>query len=192
MENAVNAAPARPARAKAPHPFDGPVDYLGRQVTVDFFDCDKAVLNDVARMEGYLLEAARRAKATIVKSLFHSFNPYGVSGVVVIAESHLAVHTWPEYGFASVDIYTCGPVVDPRVCQRFLTKALRSPRSEYHEFKRGVLGLEGGASHKAPEVSGGLREVPQDVPPGGPQGHECRRMPRKRRAVARRRPKRGD
>lgn len=156
MKTVITRAPGGlSGRGKEVHPFDGPVDYLGRQVTVDFFDCDKEILNDPDRMEAFLVAAAKASKATVVKSLFHRFNPYGVSGVVVIAESHLAIHTWPEYGFASVDIFTCGPVVDPRVCQRYLTKALRSPRSEYHEFKRGILGLDR-TEHKTVAVQGML------------------------------------
>ncbi|MGH7442314.1 MAG: adenosylmethionine decarboxylase [bacterium] len=179
MKPLATTAPVKRARSpKALHPFDGPVDYLGRQVTVDFFDCDKQALNDAGRMEELLLGAAKAGKATVVKSLFHSFNPYGVSGVVVIAESHLAVHTWPEYGFASVDIFTCGPVVDPRVCQHFLTKALQSPRSEYHEFKRGILGLASPA-HKAASVEVGMLEAPAPSP--GPPGHRPKAPLRKRR-----------
>lgn len=166
---------------KEPHPFDGPVDYLGRQVTVDFFDCAKAPLNDVRLIESMMLGAARASKATVVKSLFHKFNPYGVSGVVVIAESHLSIHTWPEYGFASVDVFTCGPVVDPRVCQRYLARALRSSRSEYHEFKRGVLSLES-ISHKAVPVAG-AEEAVRALPASGVAGHHRHGPPAKHRAV---------
>ncbi len=143
---------------------------------MDFFGCDKAVLNDTDRMEALLTGAAKASKATIVKSLFHAFNPYGVSGVIVIAESHLAVHTWPEYGFASVDIFTCGPVVDPRVCQRYLTRALGARRSEYHEFKRGILGLEG-AAHKTVAVEG-MRESVPEAPSAPGSDHVARPLGR--------------
>ncbi len=115
---------------------------LGRQVTVDLFDCDKRILDDPLAIQKRMVEAAKAAKATVVDSLFHKFNPHGVSGVVVIAESHLAIHTWPEYGFAAVDVFTCGPEVDPRVCQQVLTKALKAKRSEYHEFMRGILDIK--------------------------------------------------
>lgn len=162
------------------HPFDGPVDYLGRQVTVDFFDCNKALLNDVKRVEAMMAAAAKASKATVVKSLFHHFNPYGVSGVVVIAESHLAIHTWPEYGFCSIDVFTCGPVVDPRVCQRYLAKALKSSHSEYHEFKRGVLKLEG-LAHKAIPVQGAVETVTA-LPATGQLGHNSKGKPKKKAA----------
>jgi S-adenosylmethionine decarboxylase len=160
------------------HPFDGPVDYLGRQVTVDFFGCKKALLNDHVGVQKLMEGAARAAKATVVKSLFHQFNPYGVSGVVVIAESHLAIHTWPEYGFASIDVFTCGPVVDPRKCQKYLVRALKSTHSEYHEFKRGVLRLEG-MSHKAIPVQG-LTETVKAVAASGVKGHVSKGGPRKK------------
>ena len=168
-----------PKRVKELHPFDGPVDYLGRQVTVDFFDCDKTLLDDPARIEVLMLGAAKASKATVIKSLFHKFNPFGVSGVVVIAESHLAIHTWPEYGFASVDVFTCGPVVDPRVCQRYLAKALMSGRSEYHEFKRGILRLEG-LSHKPIAVQG-AQESAKTAP--DLTGHVAKAVSRKRRSL---------
>jgi S-adenosylmethionine decarboxylase len=168
-------------QSKDCHPFDGEVDYLGRQVTVDFFDCDKVLLNDHVRIERLMTRAARLAKATVVKSVFHKFNPYGVSGVVVISESHLAIHTWPEYGFASIDVFTCGPVVDPRVCQRFLAKALKSSHSEYHEFKRGVLRIEG-LSHKAVPVQGMAETLPA-APASGIRGHVSKGGPPKQRAL---------
>lgn len=167
------------ARPKVQHPFDGEVDYLGRQVTVDFFDCDKALLNDHVQIQKLMEGAAKAAKATVVKSLFHQFNPYGVSGVIVISESHLAIHTWPEYGFASIDVFTCGPVVDPRVCQRYLARALKSSRSEYHEFKRGVLRIEG-LSHKAVPVQGMIEDL-KAQPASGVQGHVSKGGPAKRR-----------
>jgi S-adenosylmethionine decarboxylase proenzyme len=167
--------------AKLQHPFDGPVDYLGRQVTVDFFDCNKALLNDVKRVERMMVAAAKASRATVVKSLFHQFNPFGVSGVVVIAESHLAIHTWPEYGFCSIDVFTCGPVVDPRICQRFLVRALKSGHSEYHEFKRGVLKLDG-LSHKAIPVQG-AQETLLALPASGKLGHQSKGGPEKLKAL---------
>lgn len=180
MSKPARSRPA-PKGLKQRHPFDGDVDYLGRQVTVDFFDCNKALLNDVDRISQLMAGAAKAAKATVVKTLFHKFNPYGVSGVVVISESHLAIHTWPEYGFASIDVFTCGPVVDPRVCQRYLAKALKSSRSEYHEFKRGVLRIEG-LTHKAVPVQG-MQETVKASPASGVQGHVSKGGPAKRRAL---------
>nr|BCX00838.1 MAG: S-adenosylmethionine decarboxylase proenzyme [Bacteroidota bacterium] len=112
---------------------------LGRQILVEFYQCDPEVLNDEARIRDILIEGVRRSKATIVTDSFHSFSPHGVSGVVVIAESHVAIHTWPEYGYAAVDIFTCGETIDPWVIQRYLQEQFRSRNVSSMELKRGLF-----------------------------------------------------
>ncbi len=91
---------------------DGPGFALGRQMTVEFYDCDPKLLADVKTLERVFLEAARFSGATVVESRFHSFEPQGVSGVVIVSESHFAVHAWPEHDYAAVDLFTCGEKVD--------------------------------------------------------------------------------
>ena len=86
---------------------------LGRHLLLELFDCDTDAINNVEGVKGALIEAAKRAQATIVDVVFHEFNPFGVSGVVVIAESHLSIHTWPEYRYAAVDIFTRHYLVRP-------------------------------------------------------------------------------
>lgn len=81
---------------------------LGRQVTVEYHNCSKAVLSSRDRVEQAMVKAARDSGSTVVSSCFHKFEPQGVSGVVIIAESHLTVHAWPEHDYAAVDIFTCG------------------------------------------------------------------------------------
>lgn len=85
---------------------------LGRQMTVEFYDCDPAKLADAALMEKVFLDSANQSGATVIESRFHRFVPQGVSGVVVISESHFAVHAWPEHEYAAVDLFTCGENVD--------------------------------------------------------------------------------
>jgi S-adenosylmethionine decarboxylase len=85
---------------------------LGRQLAIDFYDCDAERLIVPEFVEKAFIKAAKESGATIVTSSFHSFQPQGVSGVVVIAESHFAVHAWPEFNYAAVDIFTCGENVD--------------------------------------------------------------------------------
>ena len=80
--------------------------YLGRHILAEFFECDSNVLNNPQLVEKYMLEAALECGATVVNKCFHLFMPHGVSGVVIISESHLAIHTWPEYGYAAVDLFT--------------------------------------------------------------------------------------
>jgi S-adenosylmethionine decarboxylase proenzyme len=85
---------------------------LGRHLILEIWDADPHLLDDAHALEQLLLQAARAANATVIQSVFHHFSPYGVSGVVVIAESHLTIHTWPEYRYAAIDIFTCGPKMD--------------------------------------------------------------------------------
>ena len=112
---------------------------LGKHVVAEFYECDLNAINDVTKVEELMLEAAKRTNATIVDSIFHSFNPYGVSGVIVIAESHLAIHTWPEYKFASVDIYTCGDTVKPWIAYEYLKSAFSAHNISVIEMKRGIM-----------------------------------------------------
>ena len=86
-------------------------------------------------------QAAELAGATIVSSNFHHFSPHGVSGVVIIAESHLTIHTWPEYGYAAVDLFTCGDTVDPWIAFDFLKNELECEHQSAIELKRGQVQL---------------------------------------------------
>lgn len=81
---------------------------LGTHVLVELRDCDANALDDLQNVESTLINTARRIGATIIGHAFHQFSPQGVTGVVIIAESHICIHTWPEHGYAAVDIFTCG------------------------------------------------------------------------------------
>ncbi len=110
---------------------------LGRHLLIEFYGCDSAILDDVAGIEEHMRTAARKANSTIVNSTFHRFKPYGVSGVVVIAESHLSIHTWPEYGYAAVDLFTCGDSVDPWKAFEYLKNVMNSQDQSVIELQRG-------------------------------------------------------
>ncbi len=112
---------------------------LGRHVLSEYYGCNPYVLNDEEYLRRIMEEAAEKSGATIVKSVFHRFSPYGVSGVVVIAESHLSIHTWPEFGYASVDLFTCGESVDPWVAFEYLKEHLKARTATTLELKRGQL-----------------------------------------------------
>lgn len=114
---------------------------LGTHLLIEFYDCDQKVLNDERFLKKLFIEAAREAKATVVEQVFHRFSPHGVSGVVVISESHLALHTWPEYGYAAVDVFTCGTEIDPWVAQKVIQEGLKARSSTAIEMKRGTLNL---------------------------------------------------
>jgi len=113
---------------------------LGNHILVEFMNCDPKLMNDVAGIERDMVAAARAAGATVINSTFHHFSPYGVSGVVVIEESHLAIHTWPEYGYAAVDLFTCGDM-DSWVSFDLLKEAFKSKSYSAIEMKRGSVNL---------------------------------------------------
>ncbi len=126
---------------------------LGRQLMVEFYGCRQDFLNDVEGIGEAMAQAARESGATIVESVFHHFNPYGVSGVVVIAESHLAIHTWPEYGYAAVDLFTCGEEVDPYKGFEYLKQELGATNLSISEMKRGMLADPSGRALHKPQVA---------------------------------------
>lgn len=110
---------------------------LSKHLLVDLYGCPADLLNDVTGLETVMIEAAQRAGATVINSMFHHFSPFGVSGVVVIQESHLTIHTWPEQGFAAIDLFTCGTQTKPRRALIHLKRALQSTRIEVRQFRRG-------------------------------------------------------
>lgn len=114
---------------------------LGRHILVELNGCSAETLNDVSAVEKGMIEAAENAGATVVQSTFHHFSPYGVSGVVVIQESHLAIHTWPEYGYAAVDLFTCGDTVDPWVSFDHLRQVFGAQNYSAIEMYRGSHSL---------------------------------------------------
>ena len=121
---------------------------LGQQLLVELYHCDTMILNDVDMIEAHMMQAAEAAGATIVERTFHHFSPHGVSGVVVIAESHLAIHTWPEYGYAAVDLFTCGDTILPDPCFEYLKEALGAENYSVTEMKRGILQNVKALEHK--------------------------------------------
>ena len=130
---------------------------LGRHVLVEFYGCDEDRLNSVELIERSMKEAALNSGATIVESVFHLFSPHGVSGVVVIAESHLAIHTWPEYQYAAVDLFTCGDSVDPWVAFEYLKEALKAENMFTMEMRRGQLHHVDELNYKPVAAAGGMR-----------------------------------
>ena len=117
---------------------------LGRHLIVEVWGVDAELLDDEARLRRMLVEAAKRAGGKIMGVLFHKFEPQGVTGVVAIAESHISIHTWPEYGYAAIDIFTCGSHVDPWKAFEYSLKELKPKNVNVFEIKRGVMPKEGG------------------------------------------------
>jgi S-adenosylmethionine decarboxylase len=112
---------------------------LGRHLLIDLQDCNKEALNDLSFLRDAMVSAAIDCGAVVLGESFHRFSPQGVSGVVVIAESHLSIHTWPEYGYAAVDIFTCGTTVNPEKAAEVLIEKLGAKNPSLMEIQRGVL-----------------------------------------------------
>ncbi|MBI5368329.1 MAG: adenosylmethionine decarboxylase [Planctomycetes bacterium] len=116
---------------------------LGRHLIVEYYDCEPGILNDVALIHGIMQGAAKVSGATIVQEAYHHFSPHGVSGVEVIAESHMSIHTWPEYGYAAVDLFTCGEELLPDAAFEYLREHLEAKSVTVLELKSGVLAVTG-------------------------------------------------
>ncbi len=112
---------------------------LGRHLLVELHDCDREALNDLDLIREVMLKAAVDCGAVVMGESFHRFSPQGVSGVVVIAESHISIHTWPEYGYAAADVFTCGTSVNPEIAAEVLIERLGSKNHSLTEIRRGVL-----------------------------------------------------
>ncbi len=112
---------------------------LGKHLLLELKDCDREVLNDLGFLKSTLLAAANECGANVLSESFHLFKPQGVSGVVTIAESHLFIHTWPEYGYAAADIFTCGNSVQPEKAAKILIEKLGAKNHSILEIQRGIL-----------------------------------------------------
>lgn len=111
---------------------------LGRHVLAEMYGCEFELLNDIKRVEENMVKAALEAGAEVREFVFHKFSPQGVSGVVIISESHLAIHTWPELGYAAVDVFTCGENVDPWDACNYLVEKFKAGNMTATEVKRGI------------------------------------------------------
>jgi S-adenosylmethionine decarboxylase len=114
---------------------------LGKHLIVELYECDADIINDLKLVENIMISAAVAAKATVVEHRFHKFAPHGISGVLIIAESHFAIHTWPEFGYCAVDIFTCGDLTDNEAALDTMKKGFKSNHYSAIEMKRGLLNL---------------------------------------------------
>ena len=113
-----------------------------RHLLAEYHGCDRERLADVDGVRTLLEAAARAAGATVVQSVFHRYSPQGVTGVVVLEESHLSVHTWPETGYAAADLYTCGQC-RPEAAHEVLRAGFDAARAEVMQVARGIEGPRG-------------------------------------------------
>ncbi len=114
---------------------------LGNQIVAEFYGCDRGRLDDVEFIQRAMVDAAKIAGATIVSKAFHHFSPHGVSGAVIIAESHLTVHTWPEYQYAAVDLFTCGDDIMAAAAFDHLREQFAAGQISTMEIHRGQVDM---------------------------------------------------
>jgi S-adenosylmethionine decarboxylase len=133
---------------------------------VELYGCDPELLKKVDAVREIMVSAAKACKATVVDVAFHEFKPFGVSGVVVIAESHLSIHTWPEYRYAAVDIFTCGKTIDPEQAVQHIAGNFQCPHPSIVEVKRGVIPGSGPLPHKVEQGGKRSQSSREKVPVG--------------------------
>ena len=112
---------------------------LGTHLLLDLKDCNPEILDDIGFIKQAMIWAANEAGATIIGETFHKFHPIGVTGIVAIAESHIGVHTWPEYCYAAVDIFTCGAEFKPYGAAKMIIEKLQCGSPEIQEIHRGYI-----------------------------------------------------
>ena len=115
---------------------------LGHHTLIELHGCAEAGLRDVAGIRALMLDAVKRSGGTYVTDVFHHFSPHGVSGVIVIAESHVTIHTWPEHGYAAADVFTCGGSFHQEEFVRLMREGLRAERADTQTLERGRLPSE--------------------------------------------------
>jgi len=111
---------------------------LGSHLIVEYYGCNPKILNDLHSIKNHLLIAADKIGATVIDEKFHQFSPQGVSGAVILAESHISIHTWPEYGYAAMDFFTCGVKCDPYQGFTYLKQVFESKLEEVKDLVRGL------------------------------------------------------
>ncbi|WP_409297287.1 adenosylmethionine decarboxylase [Peribacillus sp. SCS-26] len=113
------------------------METMGRHVISELWGCDFEKLNNMEQIEQIFVDAALKSGAEVREVAFHKFAPQGVSGVVIISESHLTIHSFPEHGYASIDVYTCGEM-NPNIAADYIAEALNAQTIEKIELPRGM------------------------------------------------------
>ena len=132
---------------------------LGYHLILELEGCPETVLDDRNAVRRVMTEAVEASGATMIQPFFHQFAPQGVSGVVIISESHFSIHTWPEYGYAAVDIFTCGDQIDMDVAANTLRRGLQAQAVQKMLLSRGMLDLPDEMIRHKPEPA--LHLVPE-------------------------------
>lgn len=115
---------------------DPPELGVGRHCILEIYGCASELLNDAAYVDRSIREAAIAAGATLLNQVCHEFEPHGVTALALLAESHISIHTWPENGYAAVDVFTCGDHTQPEVACHHLIQAFKAEHHSLHSIVR--------------------------------------------------------
>ena len=109
----------------------------GSHIIIDLHDCNGDKLDDADYIRDVLEKAALEARARIIQTVLHRYQPQGVTGICLVAESHLSIHTWPEHGFAAIDIFMCGKEGFPEKAREYIRTALEGREGYVLTIARG-------------------------------------------------------
>ena len=110
---------------------------FGKHYLIEYLGCSREKIALSAEVERILLLAAKESKTTVLSQAFTQFEPHGVSGILFIAESHFAIHTWPEANYAGVDIFTCGTTMQPQIAIDLMKREFEAAESRVSVHARG-------------------------------------------------------
>ncbi len=114
------------------------METIGFHYVVEAAGCDPEILTDASKLREIFLESAKIGKMEVKASYFFKFSPTGVSGMLIVAESHISIHTWPEKGYAAIDVYTCGTKSDPEKAVDYILDKIKAEYAHVSEIKRGI------------------------------------------------------
>jgi len=121
----------------------GKMKVLGRHIIAELHGCDPGLLKDLDKTLEILRRAVEEAGATYLGEFYKTFEPWGgITAIIALAESHISIHTWPEYRYAALDIFTCGEQADPWKAYEYVVEAYKPEKVNVTEVKRGLVRLE--------------------------------------------------
>ena len=141
LHTATESSPAKSSSSPAPSAIPACIppncsDTVGKHCILELYGCDSVRLNDEAFLRDTITTAAQRAGATLLHLITHAFDPQGVTGLALLAESHISIHTWPESGYAAVDVFTCGDHTMPERACAVLAAELGAANHKLTSFRR--------------------------------------------------------
>ncbi len=112
---------------------------MAGQLMVDLYGCDGSIIDDLAKIQKIARSMIKEINSEIVEECYHKFDPIGITYIAVITTSHFSIHTWPEYEYAAVDIFSCDGELPDTVAEK-LEKALGAKKAVVHKFERDIEG----------------------------------------------------